>query len=311
MKQTHLQNTRACIAEILECAPEDVTEEKDLIDDLGTDSLDRVEILMGLEDTYKAEFKDEDMEDIKTVGDIVNALLVQFPTAEDMKKTEPLTEVITDMSDDIDDSHVKQVVSEFRTKPIVVEAIQFIPETQRRCVIFTEGAGSLLQRIEGGDTVMSLLIRTPRGTSTVNVGDWVIKGVNGDFYQCCADRFEDNYEPFDDSYEPTSKDPAPAEEPAEKVPDEVAQVKEFRRDLDAVLQRLKVANTDNDGLPHVACPSPEKDTAIIRLKEAIMWLGMDLKGMNEKGVAGTDNPYPDSYNPNSASIAPPADGLGL
>jgi hypothetical protein len=98
----------------------------------------------------------------------------------------------------------------------------------------------------------------------------------------------------------------------EVVPPEVAQTKGLRKELDEVLQRLKIANTPNEGKPHVAYPSREKALAITKLQEAIMWLGMDLKGMREAGITGgTENPYPDSYNPQSPVIEPTADGLSL
>ena len=101
-------------------------------------------------------------------------------------------------------------------------------------------------------------------------------------------------------------------ETQEGVPPEVAQTKAFRKELDEVLQRLKVANIPNEGKPHVAYPSREKALAITKLQESIMWLGMDLKGMREAGITeGTANPYPESYNPNSGTVEATADGLKL
>ena len=100
-------------------------------------------------------------------------------------------------------------------------------------------------------------------------------------------------------------------ETQEGVPPEVAQTKAFRKELDEVLQRLKVANIPK-GKPHVAYPSREKALAITKLQESIMWLGMDLKGMREAGITeGTANPYPESYNPNSGTVEATADGLKL
>lgn len=40
-----------------------------------------------------------------------------------------------------------------------------------------------------------ILIRTLEGTMTANPGDWIIKGVNGEFYPCKPDIFEKTYEP--------------------------------------------------------------------------------------------------------------------
>lgn len=82
----------------------------------------------------------------------------------------------------------------------------------------------------------------------------------------------------------------------------VSETKQFRKDLDEVLQRLKGSKLR---------ASRERSLAITKVQEAIMWLGMDLKSMNEAGVPGTENPYPKSYDPASPEIAPTADGLKL
>ena len=70
--------------------------------------------------------------------------------------------------------------------------------------------------------------------------------------------------------------------------------KQLRVDLDKQLQILK-------GLPG----SRERSLAITKLQEGIMWLGMDLKRLNEP------NPYPDSYDPSNAKIAPTADNMKM
>lgn len=49
-----------------------VTMEASFVDDLGADSLDIVELIMGLEAEFDIEIPDEDAEKIRTVGDAVN-----------------------------------------------------------------------------------------------------------------------------------------------------------------------------------------------------------------------------------------------
>lgn len=49
-----------------------VTMEASFVDDLGADSLDIVELIMGLETEFDLEIPDEDAEKIRTVGDAVN-----------------------------------------------------------------------------------------------------------------------------------------------------------------------------------------------------------------------------------------------
>jgi hypothetical protein len=77
--------------------------------------------------------------------------------------------------------------------------------------------------------------------------------------------------------------------------DEVVEDKRLRKELDEKLQEVR-------NLPQ----SGERDICIVKLQEAVMWLGMDLKRLNE------ENPYPSSKDPSTGSkIEPTADGLKL
>ncbi len=49
-----------------------VTMEASFVDDLGADSLDNVELVMGLEEEFDIEIPDEDAEKVKSVGDVVD-----------------------------------------------------------------------------------------------------------------------------------------------------------------------------------------------------------------------------------------------
>ena len=71
--------------------------------------------------------------------------------------------------------------------------------------------------------------------------------------------------------------------------------KQYRKDLDGTLQSIKCSRRQ----------SKERSLAITKIQEAIMWLGMDLKDL------GSANPYPTSYNPNTTTVEPTADGLKL
>ena len=55
----------------LSVTPEQVTMEASLIEDLGADSLDTVELVMAFEEEFGIEVPDEDAEKLKTVGDVV------------------------------------------------------------------------------------------------------------------------------------------------------------------------------------------------------------------------------------------------
>ena len=59
------------IAEELEVDEAQITQESVIVDDLGADSLDVVELIMRLEEKFDIEIPDEEAEKIQTVGDAV------------------------------------------------------------------------------------------------------------------------------------------------------------------------------------------------------------------------------------------------
>ena len=59
------------IAEQLNKPVSEVTDEKEVVKDLGADSLDIVEMLMGLEETFNITVPEEEAVNIKTVADVV------------------------------------------------------------------------------------------------------------------------------------------------------------------------------------------------------------------------------------------------
>lgn len=82
----------------------------------------------------------------------------------------------------------------YRKKPVIIEAIQFEDNSDRIIEI---------HEFMGGDTIRVnyedknnpyLKIETLEGTMKASVGDYIIKGVNGEFYPCKPDIFEKTYE---------------------------------------------------------------------------------------------------------------------
>lgn len=80
----------------------------------------------------------------------------------------------------------------YRKKPIVIEARQV---TKADCRSISEWIG--YPHIDGDSEcgISGISIPTLEGLATANPGDWVIKGLQGEFYSCKPDIFEQTYEP--------------------------------------------------------------------------------------------------------------------
>ena len=68
---TIAEKVKETIAKQLNKPVADLTEDKEIVKDLGADSLDVVEMLMNLEEEYGITVPEEDAINIKTVGDII------------------------------------------------------------------------------------------------------------------------------------------------------------------------------------------------------------------------------------------------
>lgn len=66
------EKIRTILAEQFDAEEDSITMETSLTEDLGADSLDLADVLMAIEDDFDVEIPDEDIEKIKTVGDIVS-----------------------------------------------------------------------------------------------------------------------------------------------------------------------------------------------------------------------------------------------
>jgi hypothetical protein len=81
----------------------------------------------------------------------------------------------------------------YRKKPVVIEAMQWAGGA-------AEATPVIQWVLDGGGTARyherpdRIRIDTLEGTMTVNPGDWIIRGVKGEFYPCKPDIFEATYE---------------------------------------------------------------------------------------------------------------------
>ncbi len=66
-----LEKVKAILAEQFDVEEDNINPETSIINDLGADSLDVVDLLMSIEDEFEVEVPDEEIENIKTVEDLV------------------------------------------------------------------------------------------------------------------------------------------------------------------------------------------------------------------------------------------------
>ncbi len=80
----------------------------------------------------------------------------------------------------------------YRKKPVIIEAVQLKDLEVRTLMALQNFAGlgnDVFEAVEDG-----VLIDTLEGSMKASVGDFIIKGVNGEFYPCKPDIFEKTYE---------------------------------------------------------------------------------------------------------------------
>lgn len=66
-----LEKVKAILSEQFDVEEDSITADTNIADDLGADSLDVVDLLMSIEDEFEIEIPDEEVDNIKTVGELV------------------------------------------------------------------------------------------------------------------------------------------------------------------------------------------------------------------------------------------------
>ena len=116
------------------------------------------------------------------------------------------------LADDRDDAYIPTPPQKFRKRPVVVEAVQLRWDTWSQMCEFV-GVGSLEDGVPTGgyaipgthefanqgspptsEHVLALAIPTLEGLMIGHENDWIIKGVQGEFYPCKPDIFDATYE---------------------------------------------------------------------------------------------------------------------
>jgi len=77
-------------------------------------------------------------------------------------------------------------MEKFRKKPVVIEAVQFTGNNRNEIAKFINKQISLGEKY--------IIIPTLEGDMRADLGDWIIRGVNGEYYPCKPEIFEKTYE---------------------------------------------------------------------------------------------------------------------
>lgn len=82
------------------------------------------------------------------------------------------------------------MINKYRKKPVVIEAIRWdgMPETWEKLIEYNFPGMVNFSLNE------SIIISTLEGDMRCDIGDWIIKGINNEFYPCKNDIFEKTYE---------------------------------------------------------------------------------------------------------------------
>lgn len=81
------------------------------------------------------------------------------------------------------------MIQKFRKKPVVIDALQYDGSNSIEVEGFSEG-----QIVKRGGKSDEMDVKSLEGNVIAVTGDWIIKGVNGEFYPCKPDIFEKTYE---------------------------------------------------------------------------------------------------------------------
>ena len=81
-------------------------------------------------------------------------------------------------------------MAKFKKKPVVIDAFQN-NDPFKVMGWMNRQAGDVRMRVEG----RNIFIQTREGEMQASPGDWIIRGIQGEYYPCKPDIFEQTYEP--------------------------------------------------------------------------------------------------------------------
>lgn len=90
-------------------------------------------------------------------------------------------------------------MAKYRKKPVVIKAVQFFDNAESITNISNFIGNAFLVKVDYKNPDKPVIpIATLEGVMTASVGDYIVKGINGEFYPCKPDIFEKTYEFVED-----------------------------------------------------------------------------------------------------------------
>ena len=94
-------------------------------------------------------------------------------------------------------------VKKYKKKPVIIEAMKYTEDNYDEAITFVgkENCKVIVNRVNRlsmdpnkKEAIVTFFINTLEGNMLVSNGDYIIKGVNGEFYPCKPDIFDKTYE---------------------------------------------------------------------------------------------------------------------
>ena len=167
----------------------------------------------------------------------------------------------------------------YRKKPVEIEAIQLTESNACDVLTFCNKNGDIIASNEDG----TISIKTLEGTMTANIGDYVIKGVAGEFYPCKPDIFEATYDIVEEGV--ALERPYPPNFEITLVPEEIANIASLL-DNDP---RMKKVEFDSAACSLHFVVQYSGDETIDNIKEAAFTIYEGTTIVRENGIYRTEH----------------------
>ena len=85
-------------------------------------------------------------------------------------------------------------MAKYRKKPVVIEAVQLKDESIIEIINWTTDYINIEIDTDENDNIIGMIIPTLEGAMKASMNDYIIKGIQGEFYPCKPEIFEATYE---------------------------------------------------------------------------------------------------------------------